>query len=826
MSTYNFKDIEAKWQKIWEEKQSFKTPLPSADKPPYFILVMFPYPSGNLHMGHVRNYTIGDILARFYRRRGRSVLHPIGWDSFGLPAENAAIERGIDPAKWTWDNIAHMRSQLKTLAISYDWDREVATCDPSYYKWNQWFFIKMMEKGLVFRKKSAVNWCPHCATVLANEQVHEGQCWRCHSTVEQKELEQWFFKTTQYAQALLDGHDLLKKTATQKGWPEEVITMQKNWIGASWGAHVDFSCGTEKIRVFTTRPDTLFGATFMVLAPEHPLVDKITTADRKKAVQLYREKAKQLSKFDRSAANREKTGEFTGAFAINPVNNQKIPIWIADYVLTDYGTGAIMAVPAHDERDFAFAQKFQIPIVQVIKPVEHDLAQPLTEAYTGDGVLINSGPFNGLSTDNAKQKVAEDLKKKDLGGPVTTYKLRDWLLSRQRYWGTPIPVVYCSLCGVKPVKLGDLPIKLPNNVKFTGTGESPLAQIPEWVNTTCPTCSGPAKRETDTMDTFVDSSWYYLRYTDAKNEALPFDKGNADMWLPVHQYVGGIEHACMHLIYSRFFHRVIRDMGMLTAEEPFGSLLTQGMVTLGGSAMSKSKGNVVDPQTVIDKFGVDSCRLFILFAAPPTQQLEWSDSQVGGVWRFLNRAWRLIQVFTGDEEGITLKRSAEATAQPTTTAELIRIQHLSIKKVTADIENDFGFNTAIATIMELVNALYSYPQLGDDKSKSAVETMLHLLSPFAPHMAEEGWQKMGHPSMIGQEPWPQVDASKLVEKEIEIIIQVNGKLKGKLTVEAQAKEERVKSMALESLKKRGLKVSAARVIYVPHKLVNFVEAKN
>ncbi len=829
MTTYHFKEIEQKWQKLWEEKKCFSAPNPTIDKRPYYILVMFPYPSGHLHMGHVRNYTIGDILARYYRRRGRAVLHPIGWDAFGLPAENAAIERGIDPGQWTMDNIKHMRGQLKMLGISYDWDREFATCTPEYYRWNQWIFIKMFEKGLAFRKKSPVNWCPKCATVLANEQVHNGRCWRCHTDVIQKELEQWFFKISEFAEQLLEDHKHLAPGKDQKGWPEEVLIMQKNWIGKSWGAFVDFEAlegGSKRagtIRVFTTRPDTLFGATFMVLSPEHPMVEKLTTPDKKKSIETYREKARKTSKIDRTNIDREKTGEFTGSFAINPVNGNRIPIWIADYVMMDYGTGAIMAVPAHDSRDFAFAQKFKIPVIQVIQNPDQPLSLPLKEAYEGDGVLINSGPYDHLSTDESKKKIADDLKAKGLGEPTVTYKLRDWLLSRQRYWGTPIPIVYCPKCGAVPVKLEDLPVKLPANVKFTGQGDSPLKQSTEWVKTTCPKCSGPASRETDTMDTFVDSSWYYARYTDPKNEKLPFEAAQANTWIPVHQYVGGIEHACMHLIYSRFFHKVLRDMGLVKSDEPFASLLTQGMVTLGGSAMSKSKGNVVDPKTVVDKYGSDTARMFILFAAPPTQQLEWSDQQVGGIWRFLNRVWRLGQMFSGDEDAKSVKRSIEESSNVVSKEELTRMIHATIERVGTDIERDFGFNTAISAIMELVNAIYLYPDLGDDLSKEAVSATVQLLEPFAPHMAEELWEMMGNKSMLSQTKWPQVDKDKLLQKEIQIIIQVNGKLRHRINVPSQAKEEEVKSLALAAMEKRGQKIVPKRVIFVPHKLVNFVE---
>ncbi len=829
MATYEFKTIEDKWQAEWERRKSWVAPTPTKERPPYFMLVMFPYPSGNLHMGHVRNYTIGDVLARFHRRRGRSVLHPIGWDAFGLPAENAAIKHGVPPAKWTGENITVMRGQLKKLAISYDWDREIATCDPTYYRWNQWIFIKMFEKGLAFRKKAPVNWCNTCGTVLANEQVHDGKCWRCGNPVEQKELEQWFFRITDYAEELLTGHDQLRPSDKAKGWPEQVLAMQANWIGRSWGAHADFAAldaaqkpTGDPIRVFTTRPDTLFGATFLVLAPEHPLVDKLTAASQRPQVEAYRAAAKKLSRIARTAEGREKSGVFSGAYARNPVNGQAIPIWIADYVLTDYGTGAIMAVPAHDQRDYDFAKAFGLPVVQVVRP--RDGKMPTDQAFEADGTLINSGPFDGADTDDAKKRVAEFLKEKNLGGPTVTYKLRDWLLSRQRYWGTPIPIVYCQACGAVPVKTSDLPVTLPTNVTFTGQGASPLTQATDWLSVPCPKCGKPGRRETDTMDTFVDSSWYYARYTDPKNTTAPFDPAKANPWLPVAQYVGGVEHATMHLIYSRFFHKVFRDMGMVSTDEPFGSLMTQGMVTLGGSAMSKSKGNVVDPNEVIRNYGADTCRVFILFAAPPTQQLEWSDKQIEGIWRFLNRVWRLAQAFGQDDEARALKRTGtdEASGNTIGEEELVRETNVAIQRVTTDIDRDFGFNTAIAALMELVNAIYRYPPLGDAPSRAAVETVLHLLAPFAPHLTEEAWQRMGHSTLLSEEPWPVVDASKLVASTVEIVVQVNGKVRERLTVPADAAEEDVRARALESLEKRGVRVTPQRIIYVPKKLVNFV----
>ncbi|MCG3203839.1 MAG: Leucine--tRNA ligase [Elusimicrobia bacterium] len=818
MSIYNFKEIESKWQQIWADRQVDTAPQPNADHPPYYLLVMFPYPSGNLHMGHVRNYTIGDVLARFQRRKGRSVLHPIGWDSFGLPAENAAIKHKTDPATWTWKNIETMRKQLKALAISYDWDREVATCHPDYYRWNQWLFIKMYEKGLAYRKKAPVNWCDSCVTVLANEQVHEGRCWRCDSLVSQKELEQWFFRITQYAEELLTGHTQLKKTATQKGWPDQVLTMQNHWIGKSWGAHVDFETDQGNLRVFTTRPDTLFGATFMVIAPEHPQLESLTTPENKGAVEDYRQKAKTLTRFMRTAENREKTGVFTGRYAKNPLTGSLVPIWVADYVLTDYGTGAIMAVPAHDQRDYEFATKFNIDINQVIAPSDGKL--PSGQAYEGEGLLINSGPYTGLTIQDAQKKMSTDLEKLNRGAAAVTYKLRDWLLSRQRYWGTPIPMVYCSKCGMMPVNENELPVTLPTQVEFTGIGASPLASAEEWIQTPCPKCHQIARRETDTMDTFIDSSWYYARYTDPHNEKKPFEPEKANQWLPVTQYVGGSEHACMHLIYSRFFHKVLRDMGFVKCDEPFQSLLTQGMVTLGGSAMSKSKGNVVDPNDVIGRYGADTCRLFILFAAPPTQQLEWSDKQIEGIWRFLNRVWRLAHVFVGSDDEKAFKRTE--SEELISAEELIRRVHLCIHRVTRDIEDDFGFNTAIAAIMELVNSIYLYPHLGDAVSKEATETVVQLLSPFAPHMADELWGKFGHQDSLTFVPWPKANTQKMISSQIEIVVQVNGKLRDKLSISPNLKEEEVKEKALESLLKKGTSFAPKRVIYVPNKLVNFV----
>ncbi|MFN3966482.1 MAG: leucine--tRNA ligase, partial [Endomicrobiia bacterium] len=682
--SYDFKSIEQKWQITWQENKIFETLLNSKEKPKFYCLVMFPYPSGHLHMGHVRNYIIGDVIAQYKRMKGFNVFHPIGWDAFGLPAENAAIKNNIHPKKWTKENIDYMRKQLKQLGISYDWSREISTCEPEYYKWNQWLFIKMFEKGLAYRKSAPVNWCPECKTVLANEQVENGACWRCGSNVLEKDLEQWFLKITQYAEELLDGHKLL-----EEGWPEEVLIMQKNWIGKSVGAEVDFTVGSEKIRIFTTRPDTLFGATFLVLSPEHIFLKKLGLHN-KPEIKEYIENSKKKTRNER-IANREKTGVFTGLYATNPVNNEKIPVWVADYVLMEYGTGAIMCVPAHDQRDWEFAKRYNLKIKEVIKSPDSNIEK---QAYEGEGIMINSGEFNGLESEKGREEITKWLEKKGTGIKKVNYRLKDWLISRQRYWGTPIPIVYCKNCGTVPVSEDELPVVLPENVKITGTGESPLKYVPEFVNTKCPKCSSPAKRETDTMDTFVDSSWYFLRYCDPKNEDLPFDKKIIDYWVPVDQYIGGIEHACMHLMYARFFHKVLRDLGFLSSDEPFTRLLTQGMVTLGGVAMSKSRGNIVEPDEVIEKYGVDTLRLFILFAAPPEKQLEWSDQAIEGCWRFLNRIWRLKEmIYENNQKSISLSQQEKD--------KILRKLHQTIKKVTEDIEKRYQFNTAIAHIMEL-----------------------------------------------------------------------------------------------------------------------------
>ena len=806
---YPFQEIEERWQADWENRKAFLCPDQPGSKQPYYCLVMFPYPSGKLHMGHVRNYTIGDVLARYKRTQGFEVMHPIGWDAFGLPAENAAVERGIDPETWTRENIRQMGVQLRRLGISYDWSREFATCDVTYYRWNQWIFLKMFEKGLAYRKEAAVNWCPKCATVLANEQVHEGACWRCSSVVEERNLAQWFFKITAYAEELLEDHRFLEGK-----WPSEVLQMQKNWIGKSWGATVEFPVvsGQASIPVFTTRPDTLFGATFLVLAPEHAMVESLTEPARHKPVKAYQEKARRTKRMDRTDATRKKTGEFLGAFALNPVNGRKIPIWISDYVLTDYGTGAIMAVPAHDQRDFDFAKAHSLEIIPVIKPADGSAA-PSDKAFEEDGVLVNSSQFDNLPVEKAQREIIRWLETQGKAKETITYRLRDWLLSRQRYWGTPIPIIFCEACGPVPVPETDLPVVLPKGVAFTGTGESPLAKDAQFVNVVCPRCKKPGRRETDTMDTFVDSSWYYARYTDPKNAERCFDPVKAKSWLPVSQYIGGIEHATMHLIYARFFHKVLRDLGLLGTPEPFGALLTQGMVTLGGSAMSKSKGNVVEPSQVIERFGADTARLFILFAAPPSKQLDWSEEGVDGMWRFLNRAWRLYEK--------TLQNPSTINNQPSTS--VLRKAHWAIERVTSDIDKDFGFNTALAAIMELVNMLTAAPDTNDPNYRFGLETVVRLLSPFAPHVCEEIWNRLGHNESITAAGWPKHDPSLLMEDQVEIAIQINGKLKGRMTVPAEAPEKEVVAMALAKWGgSNGGGSNVERAIYVPRKLVNIV----
>jgi len=822
---YDPKRIESKWQDRWEKDRPNRV-AESSDMKKYYVLEMFPYPSGRIHMGHVRNYSIGDVVARFKSMNGFNVLHPMGWDSFGMPAENAAIKHGVPPGKWTLENIDYMRGQLKKMGLSYDWDREVATCLPEYYHWNQWIFVNMLKKGLAYKKLSPVNWCSSCATVLANEQVEDGRCWRCDTEVVDKELDQWFFKITGYAEELLEWLDKLP------GWPERVLTMQRNWIGRSEGCEIDFPLtgveGLDSIRVFTTRADTLYGATFMSIAPESPTLKKLIKGKpEEKGVLEFIEKVSRTSKIERTDESGEKEGVFTGAYALNPVNNEKIPIWAANFVLAEYGTGAVMAVPAHDQRDFEFAKKYGMDIRVVIQPEGVTLDPAAMEAaYVDEGVMVNSGEFDGTPNVAGKTKVAGHLESQGKGKRTVNYRLRDWGVSRQRYWGTPIPIIYCDKCGAMPVPEEDLPVLLPTDLNVTGSGESPLAASEKFVDTYCPKCGGKARRETDTMDTFVDSSWYFLRYCGWDGTA-PFNPSSSDYWMPVDQYVGGIEHAVLHLLYARFFTKVLRDLGLTKADEPFTNLLTQGMVIKDGAKMSKSKGNVVDPDALIGEYGADTARLFSLFASPPERDLEWSDQGVEGSFRFLSRIWRLVH-----DNLDTLKGAPDAPPggeQPRESLELRRSTHKTIKKVTGDIDGRFHFNTAIAAVMEHVNRLYQFdPVSGGEHSKfafrEAVDNVILLLAPFAPHMTAELWETLGRTGTAYGNPWPVYDPAMVVEDELLIVVQVNGKLRDKFTVPADAPEEDIKEQAasLEKVRQFTDGKDVKKVIYVKGKLVNIV----
>ncbi|MGI6114172.1 MAG: leucine--tRNA ligase [Mahellales bacterium] len=822
---YDFKHIEKKFQQQWESDSKYKVEE-DAGKKKYYMLEMFPYPSGKLHMGHVRNYSIGDVISRFKTMNQYNVLHPMGWDAFGLPAENAAIKNNIHPNIWTWDNIENMRKQLKGLGLSYDWSREVATCHPDYYKWTQWLFLQLFKKGLAYKKKSAVNWCPSCKTVLANEQVVNGLCERCSTQVGKKELEQWFFKITDYAERLLKDIEKLE------GWPEKVKTMQKNWIGKSQGALISFKVEEtdDQIDVFTTRPDTIFGVSYMTLAPEHPLVLKLVEGtEYEQEVKDFIDKVRILNETVRTSDDYEKEGVFIGKYVVNPVNGEKVPIYIANYVLMEYGTGAVMGVPAHDQRDFEFATKYELPILPVIKPVDGDLdMEHMDQAFTEEGIMINSGQFNGLSNKEGIKKVTEFLKKNKLGQAKVTYRLRDWLISRQRYWGVPIPIVYCGKCGAVAVPDDQLPVMLPTDVKFTGTGESPLTTSEEFLNTTCPKCGSRARREVDTMDTFVCSSWYFFRYTDANNELEPFNIDNVRYWMPVDQYVGGVEHAILHLLYSRFITKVMFDLNYSSVDEPFVNLLTQGMVLKDGSKMSKSKGNVVSPEDIISRYGADTARLFILFASPPEKDLEWSDKGVEGCFRFLNRVWRLVAAYPGlAEKRLSPCNPDEFNLEDKKLSYAI---NWAIKKVTSDIEDRFNFNTAISGIMELVNELYHYREKVDqDKQKEGlilqgVTTLLLLLAPFAPHITEELWQLIGRQGSIHDQNWPVHDETALIKEEVEMVVQVNGKIKDKIIVDMDAPKEQVEEQVLNLPKIKSLVQgkSIVKLVLIPNKLVNIV----
>lgn len=867
MREYNFKEVEAKWQGKWENGHIFKTENKVEGKENYYVLVMLPYPSGKLHVGHARNYTIGDVIARYKRMKGYNVLNPMGWDSFGLPAENAAIQNGAHPAVWTKSNIENMRRQLKLLGFSYDWDREIASYTPEYYKWNQWMFKRLYEKGLIYKKKSLVNWCPDCNTVLANEQVEDGKCWRHSKTsVIQKELEQWFFKITDYADELLEGHKELKD-----GWPEKVLTMQKNWIGKSYGTEIVFTVAEtgKELPMFTTRIDTIYGVSYCVVAPEHPIVEEIIKVNPE--IKSSIEAMKNTDLIERSAEGREKNGVFTGWHVINPVTKEKVQLWVADYVLMNYGTGAVMAVPCHDERDFAFAKKYNLPLNVVINPVNKETkevielkAEEMTEAFTEVGVMTNSGEFNGMSSKEALTKIAEYVEANNYGKRTVKYRLKDWGVSRQRYWGTPIPALYCEKCGTVMEKDENLPVKLPEDVSFNGVG-NPLETSESFKHAVCPICGGPARRDTDTMDTFVDSSWYFLRYCDPKNDKLPFDKEIVDSWMGVDQYIGGIEHAVMHLLYARFFQKILRDLGLVSANEPFKRLLTQGMV-LGPSyysaaenkflfpsevdvkgekafskatgeelaikveKMSKSKNNGVDPEEMITKYGADTTRLFIMFAAPPEKELEWNENGLAGAYRFLTKIWRLVMEH---KENLEFGEIDLTKVSRDDKALLIKLNQ-TIKKVTESIEDDYHFNTSIAATMELINETQDYKvnilEGGKITSESkkifaeVIKNILVMLSPFTPHFCDELWEEMGNTGYLFNEKWPSYDEKLTVSSEVIMAVQVNGKVRGTVEVERGTDKDTVEKLALnlENVKKHMEGKTLVKLIVIPDKIVNIV----
>ncbi len=820
---YPFKKIEKKWQKKWET-QSFLNREIKTLKHKYYLLEMFPYPSGRIHMGHVRNYSIGDVMSRYKVMNGWDLLHPMGWDAFGLPAENAALKQNIHPARWTDDNIGYMRQQLKKMGFAYDWQREISTADSEYYKWNQWIFLQLYKKGLAYQRMAAVNWCPECTTVLANEQVEGGNCWRCGSLVESKEIKQWFFKITSYAE------DLLNDLSQLNGWPDKVKIMQQNWVGRSEGVEIYFRIleGRETIPVFTTRQDTIFGATYLVLSAEHPMALELLKEQKEKGL-AFIEKVKRERKNVAAVIDLEKEGVFTGRYAVNPVNEEKIPIWIANYVLMEYGTGAVMAVPTHDQRDFEFARKYKLPMRVVIQNKEHNLnVDTMKEAYEDEGELINSGQFNGLFGTEAKEKIALWMEDKKIGKRQVHYRLKDWGISRQRYWGTPIPIIYCEKCGTVPVPEKDLPVNLPRQVEFVyKNGISPLATDKEFYFTACPKCGTQARREIDTMDTFVDSSWYFLRFTDPGNRNSLFSSEKANYWMPVDQYIGGVEHAVMHLLYARFIHKFLSDLGLVKVKEPFSNLLTQGMVIKDGYKMSKSKGNVVDPDDIIERYGADTARLFILFSAPPEQDLEWSDQGINGAFRFLNRVWRLVnfkyEIEIPEELNVNF---------PNLVNELEKKLHKTIKKVTGDIER-FHFNTAISAIMELINLIYTFT-FKDSKNNlvlvenpvvlESLKVAVLLLSPFVPHISEEIWEKLGGKDSIFKETWPAFNPDFIQDEKITLVIQINGKVRDKLEVQTGLTEEEIKDIIFsqDKIKKWVANQEIVKTIIIPKKLVNLV----
>lgn len=820
---YNPQSIESKWQKHWDDISLFKVEA-DRSKPKYYLLEMFPYPSGRIHMGHVRNYTIGDVVARYKKMNGFNVLHPMGWDAFGLPAENAAIASRIHPKKWTYENIAYMRTQLRKLGFSYDWDREIATCDQDYYRWEQLFFIKMFEKGLVYKDRTFLNWCDKCKTVLANEQVEGGQCWRCGSQVYLKEHDQWFFRITRYAQELLDDIEKLKD-----GWPERVLSMQRNWIGRSTGTLIRFQIegSTEDIEVFTTRPDTLYGATFMSLAPEHPRVKTLSAGtDQEGPVREFADKTLKVDTYTRVSDLYEKEGVFTGRYCINPVTGSKMPIFVANFVLYDYGTGAVMAVPSHDQRDFEFAKKYDLPIIVVIQPEGEELDGGTMDcAWEGEGVLVNSDRFNGMPNVEAIENITAHLSTLGRGEATVNFRLRDWGISRQRYWGAPIPMVHCEHCGTVPVKIKDLPVILPENIDISGTGISPIAQAESFVNTSCPVCGGKARRETDTMDTFVESSWYFIRYCSPNHPDKAFDRGEVDYWMPVDQYIGGIEHAILHLLYARFYTKVLRDLGYIDLGEPFAKLLTQGMVIKDGAKMSKSKGNVVDPEALISNYGADATRLFCLFAAPPEKDMDWSDKGIEGAFRFLGRLWRLV---ADSKEQLLAAGNSSDEAVPSMEP-LKRKLHQTIKKVTEDIDKRFRFNTAIAAMMELVNDIYKIRDAASTPEefstiKEAVDALVVMLSPFVPHIAQELWQILNNDEMLFNVPWPGYDPRWCEQTETTIAVQVNGKLRTTITMPKDEDQSEVEAKALDDSNVRRFIEGASikRIIYVPNKIINII----
>ena len=817
---YDAQAIEVKWQKRWAEADIFRV-TEDPEKKKYYLLEMFPYPSGNLHMGHVRNYSIGDVVARTLKMQGYNVLHPMGYDSFGLPAENAAIKHDTHPAVWTSSNIDNMNMQLKRLGFSYDWEREVQTYRPDYYRWMQWLFIEFWKRGLAYKKENPVNWCPSCQTVLANEQVVDGKCERCGTEVTKKNLSQWYLKITDYADRLLDDLDELP------GWPEKVKTMQRNWIGRSEGTEVEFKIkGSDKtVTVFTTRADTLFGTSFMVLSPELPLAEElIASGGFEKECREYQEQVRRMSDIERTSLSKEKTGQFTGWYAVNPLTEKEIPIYIADYVLLGYGTGAVMGVPAHDQRDFEFATKFGLDIIPVVDPGRDDVdVNDLKAAFEAEGRMINSGKYDGMENEAAIAAIREDLEKRGIAKKTVNYKLRDWLISRQRYWGCPIPMVYCEEHGWQPVPEDQLPVLLPTDVEFTGKGESPIATSKSFQNGVCPICGEPAKREVDTMDTFLDSSWYFLRYCDPKNESEAFSKEKVDYWMNVDQYIGGIEHAILHLLYSRFFTKVLYDMGLVSCEEPFKNLLTQGMVLKDGSKMSKSLGNVVAPDEIVEKYGADTARLFILFAAPPEKELEWSDTGVDGSFRFLSRVYRLVYELAPQVASVPRTYTLETKEDK----QLAFALNSAIKRVSADVTGRFNFNTAISAVMELVNTMYSYKELDDINLgllADACDKLVLMLCPFVPHICEELWEGLGREGFASEQPWPECDESALVKDMVLAVVQVNGKLRARIDVPSGLSKEDFEAYVLASDEVKALTEgkNVVKVISVPGKLLNIV----